>query len=189
MNLGAEPKKLAILGALLVLAVVVLYINSSPDLPEEARRSGSAGTTPAASSGAAAPQPVSQRQANRTAGRTLREFRPSLKPPRPEDRPDPMTIDPTLRLDVLAKLQNVSVDGSHRSIFEFGQPPAPKPVEVAAADKPPVPSPVVEKPPEEPAKPAAPPPPPIPFKFFGYVSPANQAVKRAFFLEGEDIHV
>jgi len=34
-----------------------------------------------------------------------------------------------------------------------------------------------------------PPPPPIPFKFYGYVNAANRGPKRAFFLEGDDIHM
>ncbi len=104
-----------------------------------------------------------------------------------------MTIDPTLRVDLLAKLQEVSPDGAHRSLFDFGQPPKPKPdpAEVAAA-KPPAPSPIVpvEAPNEqaavEPAKPKAP---PIPLKFYGYISPSGKPHKRAFFVEGEDIHV
>ena len=45
------------------------------------------------------------------------EFRPSLKPKRPEDRVDPMTIDPTLRLDLLAKVQAVDMEGGSRNLF------------------------------------------------------------------------
>ena len=38
-GLGAEPKKLAILGALLVVAGVVYWINSGPNIPEGAKAS------------------------------------------------------------------------------------------------------------------------------------------------------
>ena len=108
-----------------------------------------------------------------------------------------MSIDPTLRLDMLARLQKVEVTGAHRSLFDFGQAPAakPDPAKVAAA-KTKVPSPIVPiKPVEKPGTTAAntPPPkpqaPPVPLKFYGYVNPAGQAQKRAFFMEGEDIHV
>jgi hypothetical protein len=194
MKIGAEPKKIAILVVLLLVAVVVLFTNSSstPEAsytpPPAASQVGSPalGSTPET---AAAPAGTSQQR-----GRLSTEFRPSVRPKRGEQRPDPMTIDPTLRLDLLTKLQSIEVEGSHRSIFDFSQAPPPKPDPVkAAAAKPPVPSPIVpDKPannPEqakvEPAKPKAP---PIPLKFFGYVSPSG-AVRRAFFVEGDEIHV
>jgi hypothetical protein len=104
-----------------------------------------------------------------------------------------MTIDPTLRLDLLARLQQVSTDGTHRSLFDFGQPPAPKPdpEKVAAANGPKVPSPIVpvEAETPKPAAAAKPQAPPIPLKFYGYISPSGKPQKRAFFVEGEEIHV
>ena len=36
---------------------------------------------------------------------------------------DRYAITPTLRLDIVAKLQQVNVAGNHRSIFDFGQAP------------------------------------------------------------------
>jgi hypothetical protein len=140
---------------------------------------------PAAASPTAETAARQQRVATRE--RQLQEFRPSLKPRRPEDRPDPLTVDPSLRLDLLAKLQTVNVEGVRRSIFDFGTPPAPKP-DPAAAKKP-VPSPIVEapKPSDEPAKPPPPPPPPkIPLKFYGFTTAKVQTgPKRAFFVEGD----
>ena len=79
----------------------------------------------------------------------------------------------------------------HRSIFDFGQaPPPPKPVEQAKGPK--APSPLIgPAPPPPPQAAAAEPPkpqaPPIPFKFYGYIT--NQPSKRAFFMDGEEIHV
>jgi hypothetical protein len=115
-----------------------------------------------------------------------------MKPKRPEDRPDPMHVDPTIRVDVLAKLQGVVVEGVHRSLFEFGQPPAPPAPKLAV--KPVIPDPrQIEQARQAAAAaavpPAPPPPPPIPLKFYGYVTPSSAGNKRAFFLEGEDIHV
>lgn len=191
MKLGAEPKKVAILVGLLVVALVVFLMNSdsTPDTAYTPPAATSAPSAGPADTGTSASSATAQ-----VRGRTSTEFRPSVRPKRGEQRPDPMTIDPTLRLDLLAKLQTVNVQGSHRSIFDFGQPPAPKPDPVKeAAAKPPVPNPIVPvKPAEteqanaEPAKPAAP---PIPLKFYGYVSPAGTPQKRAFFMEGEEIHV
>jgi hypothetical protein len=96
-----------------------------------------------------------------------------------------------LRLDILAKLQEVKVEGMHRSIFDFGQaPPPPKPVEQVKGPK--APSPLIgPAPPPPPQTAAAEPPkpqaPPIPFKFYGYIT--NQPSKRAFFMDGDEIHV
>ena len=200
MTLGAEPKKVAILGTLLAVAAVVFFMNSggeeTPAYTSPAARPNPAAAAAPTSGGGAASAAADQRSgAARTRGRGATEFRPTLRPRRAEDRPDPMTIDPTLRLDLLAKLQEVKVDGPHRSLFDFGQPAAPKPdPKAAAASKTPVPSPLVKaeaKPPsdEPPPPPPKPQAPPVPLKFFGYISPTKQPTKRAFFVDGEDVHV
>ena len=193
MKVGAERKKVAILVGLLLVAVVVYFVNSSGTGDPSAGSTSTARNTPVTPPpSAAAPQAaVPQRPAR--AIRSGQEFRPSLATKRGEQRPDPMSIDPTLKLDLLAKLQTINVEGSHRSIFDFAQPPAEKPEPVKAAAKP-VPSPIVPIK-DDPVKAAAdaeaakPKAPPIPLKFYGYVNPAGQPVKRAFFMEGEDIHV
>lgn len=195
MKLGAEPRKMMILGGLLAVAAVVYFMNSS---------SGDTGgytprttTTPAPAATATRTSPPGQPPRATPAAkpnrgqRQMTEFRPSLKPKRGEDRPDPMSIDPTLRLDLLAKLQTIDVQGSHRSIFDFGVAPPPKQDPKVEAAKAKVPSPIVPVQPDaakkvEASKPQAP---PIPLKFFGYVTPAGQMQKRAFFVDGEDIHV
>jgi len=194
MKMGAERKKQIVLGALLLAAAVVYFVNSSSTGGrEESGRTTAAsrvsGSLPPASPGA----PRDNTPAKQARGRTSSEFRPSLKAKRGEDRPDPSNIDPTLRLDLLAKLQTVDIEGSHRSIFDFGQAPAPKVDPVKAADaKPPVPSPIVPVKPAETASAAVaaqPKAPPIPLKFYGYVNPAGQTMKRAFFMDGDEIHV
>lgn len=201
MKLGAEPKKVKWLGGLIVVAIIVFFYNSTPSGPS--RQS----TAPRVAAGIRLPsqqvaevpmgRPVqsSQSRAGSRQGRVLSEFKPSMKPKRPEDRPDPMTVDPTIRVDVLAKLQAVGVEGVHRSLFEFSQapPPAGK-VEMAQGGKKPViPDPTKIAQASQPAFPAVPPPPPppppIPLKFYGYITPSSAGGKRAFFLEGEDIHV
>ena len=199
MKLGAERKKVYILCGLLVLAVLMFWMNrnddSSPETPEPANRSAVAAppapvVTRSNTSGPA-PANISQAPRNRTATRSSQEFKPSLKPRRPEDRADPMTVDPTLRLDLLAKLREVRLEGGTRSLFEFSQAPPPKTADVkivpkaiknALNNKPTETAPVVA------LDPVKPPPPPILLKFYGY---ANQKgpPKRAFFIEGDDIYV
>ena len=44
---------------------------------------------------------------------------------KPEDAIDPMSIDPTLRLDLLARAQSQQLETLGRNPFQFGQPPAP----------------------------------------------------------------
>lgn len=195
---SSDKKRAMLLGGLLVVLVGVYYINSGPDIPQQAQQNR---PRPAARPTPGPPTPNIERAsapiANRSSRqRNLQEFRPSLKPKKPEERADPMTVDPTLRVETLAKLQKVEISGTHRSIFDFTAAPAPKPDLVAANKKPgqPVPNPVVGPPvlPPIAAKPGPPPPPPpqpIPFKFYGYVNASMQGQKTAFFLEGDDIHV
>ena len=96
-------------------------------------------------------------------------------------------IDPTLKLDLLSKVRQVSVDGGSRSLFEFYVPPPPPPVVKPAPIVPkPIP-PADAKPAGPPKPPPPPPPPPIPLKFYGYSGAVRSNVRRAFFLDGEDI--
>lgn len=181
LKLGAEPKKVAILIALLATAAYFFYQNLSEGQPAPA----SPRPRPAAVSGpAAAPSPAAPAPSRSAAGR--REFRPSLLPRKDEDR---SRLDPTLRLDLLAKLEKVRFESAGRNLFEFG------PVEVP---KPKLPEPKIEMknepkfigpelPPPPPAPPVKQPPPPIPLKFYGLALPLRGNDKRVFCLQGDDI--
>jgi hypothetical protein len=125
-------------------------------------------------------------------GSELKEFRPTLKP---KDPIDPSKVDPTLKLALLARVKNVSMEGGGRSLFDFSTAPAVAAKVEIAKVKPILPGqtqtasiigPVKPPPPPPPAPP--PPPPPIPLKFYGF-NTMKQGGKRAFFLEGEDIFV
>jgi hypothetical protein len=184
-NLGAEPKKVAILVAFVAVAGFVYLYNrdsggGSASAPPIASR---APVTTSYGAGVARPERGSFRLAQNAAGST-REFRPSLKIKNIE----PSSIDPTLHLDLLAKLKTVTVDAGTRSLFEIAAaPPAaqvtgPEPAKIAIA-RPiygPQPPPPVVVPPEPKA-------PPIPLKFYGFVNKSKVGDKRAFFLDGEDI--
>lgn len=207
MKLGAEPKKLAIFGGLILVAAVLHFMGD--DGPPRSSGGGKAAEPVAvpvpvaapAMSGSAGPRtvkPAAQMARPNSNRRSSQEFKPVLRPRRVEDRIDPATIDPTLRTDLLAKLADVPIQGGSRPLFEFSAAPPPKAPDpgkiipgkaVVAPAKPPFPIPV--KPlaaplrPGEPAKPQAP---PIPLKFYGFTS-ARAGVKRAFFLENEDVYV
>ncbi|MCP5118550.1 MAG: hypothetical protein GY953_47665 [bacterium] len=195
MKLGAEPWKVAVLGGLVLVAGYVIFSDSSTDVPTQTRPS----TTPRAGVSpivipSTAPRQVTRRAPGRNQPRRIAQsFRPSLKPKRPEDRPDPMKVDPTLRLDLLAKLREVEANGVRRSLFDFGAPPKPKAPEpkilpgvdqkITEAQK----KAAAER--AERKKNAKKPPPPINLKFYGFIRPASTTDRRAFFLEGDNIYV
>jgi hypothetical protein len=101
-----------------------------------------------------------------------------------------MTIDPTLRTDLLAKVQAVDMEGGRRNLFQVGAPPLPPEptvsvkggTQAAKAFGP-------EPEPGPPPKPAEPPPPPITLKYYGYSSARTDSRKRAFVLDGDEILV
>jgi hypothetical protein len=189
-GIGAEPKKLALLVGLLVTAGVVYFWMNRSDVPAGANTSSAPAvkTTPLPTLSAS--KPAASSYGPRTPQRGGRvsasgdDFRPSLKPP---EGLDLTRIDPTLKTELLGKLRQVSVEGGARSLFEFYVPPPP-PV--------PKPAPIVPK--ELTAAEAKatevvkgpvlpPPPPPIPLKFYGLSGGLRSTVRRAFFLDGEDI--
>jgi hypothetical protein len=192
MKLGAnEPIKVAALCGLVVVGGYLFYANvlSGPSVPAartSARPTGDATSIPADSPTVGADRPAPSRA---VAGRARSdEFHPVLHSKRPEDRIDPVKVDPTLRLDLLAKLQEVGLPAGGRNLFKMGAPPPPK----AAAL--PGPEPIVKpKPIQVEVQPAAPsgppPPPPITLKYYGFTSPSGKAARTAFFLDGEDILV
>lgn len=196
MKLGAEPKKVMFLGALLLLAAYLFYTNVLSTPGEEA----SAPRPAAAPAKAAAPvKAAKQSEAEAltappkemAAGKSApREFRPSLKPKKGEDRG---SLDPTLRLDLLEKLAAVKVERIERSLFDFGPVEAPKPklpepkIEVKKQTVARMIGP--ELPPPPPPPPVKPPPPPINLKFYGNALPARGGAKRVFCMQGEDILV
>lgn len=206
MELGAEPRKAAILAGLLVVAAYLMYTNifSGGGYEAPPRTSVPAPAPSRPNPVAAVRQPEAEAAITASAGpaRNARssssaaEFRPSLKPKRPEDRPDLSRVDPALRLDVLAKLQQVTLDGQGRSLFDFGVAPPPKAPEPKiipgkgkgkGAEPPKLPE--VQETEVKPVDPPKPPPPPIPLKFYGYIAGRAGAERRAFFLQGEDIFV
>src|SRR5262249_8099778 len=156
----------AFLAGLAVVGGIVFYFNvlSSPE--GDTRKAGPK-ATPAAGAAPGVVSPVAPPNIARpkTAVRGIaRDFKPTLKF-RPEDRPNFTTIDPTLRLDLLAKVQAADVAGGSRSIFQFSAapPPPPDPKTTTVAVIHPAKRVYGPEPPPKatpPAPPPAPPPPP-----------------------------
>ncbi len=190
-----DKKKVVFLGLLVFVALYFLYTNmlSGPSAEETA---GSA--TPARTGAVAAPSPAvampeSAAPPPRAAINRSRseEFHPVLHPKRAEDRIDPTKIDPTLRLDLLAKVQAVDLAGGSRNLFQVGPPPPPpppKPAEVLKGKEPKIalkPAKAAEAP--KTTTPVEPPPPPIPLKYYGFSTARDNGRKTAFFLDGDNI--
>lgn len=182
MKLGAEPRKLAILGGLVVAAIVLFIYNSgdSGSTPSNSARTTRAVSTPAV---ATVPHP---REHRRTAQRG--RDRKTLRMQEVTTEAQQGSIDPTLRLDLLARLKNVKFSGAARSLFEAGPAelpeqlakkvtvmPGPQPQQAAAA--------AMQQ------RPVGPPqPPPITLKFYGFAAPATStAPRKGFFLDGDDV--
>lgn len=190
MKVGAEPRKVAILIGLGVVAAYLVSRNLFSGAGTAAVTPPRATTAPPAlarlaESGLPAPP---EREAVRASRRSLEEFRPSLRLRRTEEVRDLSAIDPRLRLDLLARLQQVELEGGDRSLFDFGAAPLPKKPEPKILPKEPVAqAPPVEARPQEEAR--TPPPPPIPLRFYGFTMSGRQGPRRAFFLDGEEIYV
>jgi hypothetical protein len=190
-KVGASPMKLALLGGCVLILLWAYFSNRTPG--GDAAPPAARGVAPQITDPRMPVRPVSRSsaRAGRAGNTRLQEFRPSLKP-KGEAELNRATIDPTLRLDLLEKLQDVKLEGGARSLFKYSEAPAaalaaqmhePKKIVVPAfvgPVKPPPAPPVVE-----------PPAPPIPLKFYGFINPVKGVTgpRRAFFLDGEDIIV
>jgi hypothetical protein len=187
-----KQREAILLGVAVAAGLVALWSNSSDSgssTPPVAKKAAAvAGAEEPVTTLTGGAPPVPQRRA--LGGRAAGDFHPKLRDNRPENRRDPTKIDPTIKLDLLAKVQGVPLEGGARNIFQFGAA-APPP------DKTPLPKVnpinVSKLAPTGPAPPPGPPPaptaPPIPLKYYGFSSIKGEPRKRAFFLDGEDIIV
>jgi hypothetical protein len=206
MKLGVEDKrKVWVLAALGVLAAYFFYANvlsdssgstaspkPAPATERERIAAEAAGTAPASVPGALAnSQPATPPRRLGGASRSRGdEFHPSLRPKNKEDQVVLSDVDPTLHLELLAKVQNVKLDGGQRNLFQFGKPEAaaltgPEPI-VAPKREAMGPHPL---PPPAPPPPPPPPPPmaPITMKYYGLATKRIDGKKTGFFLDGEEI--
>jgi len=187
LKLGAEPKKLALLGLFFVIAIVlwIRAYTSSSDVP---LAPVSATETVAATKGLPVAEPPPGGQSQTRTRRFQRTNDSGAIKMRPID-PTHGDIDPTLRLDLLERLSNVKMAGAGRSLFSLGAAPV-GPAVAANIKGPIIPvGPVIT--PASPQVAQGPPPPaPITLKFYGYIRPGTPgAPRRGFFLDGDVILV
>jgi hypothetical protein len=197
MKTGAEPKKVAILAGLLVIGAVILYFNvfagdsemRKPPVLDVARPVETPLPAPALAP-RATPGVGDRRRSAKNNMVSEFKIRQGVEPG--EEKPDPATIDPTLRLDLLAKLQSVEPPPAMRNIFQYGAaPPPPAPVgKVVDLPKNP-PTIAIHQAPPAPSGPPPPPPaptaPPMTFKYYGFKVSKSDGRKEAFLLDGDEI--
>jgi hypothetical protein len=206
MKAGLEDKrKVAALGVLALVAGYFFYSNvlaptgapsASPhpaaaNVPEETPANVPA-ERPVAGRPASVPPPRVAARAARPADRNRsEEFHPVLHSKNPDEQIDPNTVDPRIRLDLLAKLQRVAPAGNGRNLFQLGAPPPPKPIGpepiIVVAKRLPGPPDPFQAQPVATGPPPPAPLPPITFKYYGLTTVRPNGKRTAFFLNGEEI--
>ncbi len=200
MTLGI-PKKYEpiVLGLVGVGLLYAFYANviAGPSVPTPKTVAKSSAPDLSSDAGTAAPvvtpgsTPGASTQPPRVPGRAARNasFAPVYMSKRPEDRPIVTKIDPTLHLELLAKLQNVAPAGG-RDLFNWGSAPVQtakltglEPVVRTKPVGPPAPPP----PPPPVLPPTPPPPPPITLKYYGIATRLDNGRRTAFFMDGDQI--
>jgi hypothetical protein len=164
VQLGLENKKKAMWAAVLgVIAVLVFAYEFIPMFTES--------STPTSSAQAAAPIPTRTPTA-KAKGRPAS----TKKAPRVE------SLDPTLKLDLLAMSEQTRYEGNGRNIFVSQAEEIPIPVAHPNTD--------AKKEDEDPKyrTPVIPAAPPIPLRFYGFASSPGEA-KKIFLKMGEDVFV
>ena len=126
-SIGGSRKQYMWLGGLLVVALGVYLLNRTDSGPAVTVTPATSVKTSPSIARPGAVVPDSGPKVATRSGRRSDEFRPSLKLP---EGIDVTKIDPTLKIDLLAKLQKVPLEGGARSVFDYGQAPLPPPPKV-----------------------------------------------------------
>jgi len=191
MKLGTENKnKVYVLAALGVVAAIMVYTQllSGPSYTPPVTRPATAEDGIAASVPtekgpdiSRSREPVTKSKSNKSG-----EFRPKLISKKPEERLEATKRDPSLRLDLLAKVMNVPPAGGDRDLFQIlkGPPVKPGPPTIAGIE-PHIREPIGPRLPKPPAPPPPPPPPPplqpIPLHYYGYSAVHPNGKRTAYF--------
>ena len=163
MKLGFENKKqttwaiaLGVI-ALLVGAYELIPMIGGPPSPDSSAQAASP----------VVPRPVSSKPGSKTSGKAAK-------------RSEAESLDPTLRLDLLASSEKTQYEGVGRNIFVSQREDVdiPKPVAPAVVDNSPPPY----------VAPQPTPPPAIPLKFYGFASSPGEP-KKIFLKNGDDVFV
>jgi hypothetical protein len=163
VQLGLENKKKAMWAAALgVIAILVFAYEIMPFFTDS--------STPASNPQAASPSPTRPTAASRTKGK-------------PGKKQKTESLDPTLRLDLLALSEKTEYRGNGRNIFVSQAEEIPIPIARANTDH----AKQEEQAPQYVA-PAPPPPTPIPLKFYGFASSPGEP-KKIFLKLNDDVFV
>jgi hypothetical protein len=194
MKIGGENKTavwaLAVLGVAAAYGVYSNFFSGPPAARAPSARTRAVDAIPEA---AAVPDAGNAKAGPLRAGQRTQaqEFRPVLRPKKKEDQiVDIRTVDPTIRLDLLAKVQEVPQAGGERDLFQILKAP-PVHEAVLKGEEPHVfiprgPNPP-PPPPPPPPDPGTLPPPPIPLKYYGICTERTNGKKTAYFLDNDEI--
>lgn len=178
IRMGVDPK--IIVAVLIGVATLLFWYNSRGDeegnAPTTAARPAVTVTPPTVAGRAPATGAAAIRRSTKTGDHGTLRLRPI-----DATHGD---VDPTLRLDLLARLQSVRPGGNARNLFQMGTAPL-----TDAAGRP-IKHPII------PVKPLAPPPAAmpaaavvnIPLKYYGFAKPVGAGESnRGFFLDGDTV--
>lgn len=193
MKLGAEQRnRVVILAVLILVAGYVLYSNvfsgsSESSAPSSPRTAAPAAAPVSSTNAANARAEKNSDRVRRTELTRGGDWNPGIG-----DTPsNPLKVDPTLRLDLLAKVQQAELATAQRNLFQYGAiaplvdtSPIKNPGKIDLSKKTEFVGP--RQPPPPPGPPTAP---QITMKYYGYTSGKASGRKRAFFLDGDEIIV
>jgi hypothetical protein len=160
VQLGLENKKKATWAAVLGLVAVLIFAYQFVPFFTES-------STPASNAQAAAPSVT--RQTSRAKAKPGKKVKVE-------------SLDPTLKLDLLAMSEKTEYQGSGRNIFVSQAEDIPIPIATARTDK------TKEAAPAPYVTPTAPAPTPIPLKFYGFASSPGEP-KKIFLKLNDDVFV
>ncbi len=165
MKLGAENRtKLITALALGAVALVLIGMRFVGSMSETSPRAASPATWRVSDPATPSAQPVAN---------PLRAAKGGRKTPAVQ------SLDPTLRVDLLASSEGTKYEGAGRNIFRvFVEPPPP-----------PIKSPVLDHKVADNTPPPPPPPPPINLRFYGFATSRPDGAKRIFLAQNEDVFI
>jgi hypothetical protein len=194
MKIGGENKKavwaLAVLGVFAAYGVYSNFSSGPPAAPASAVKTQAVDAIPSDAIAVPEARSASPKPAARA---VVQEFRPVLRPKKKEDQIiDIRTVDPTIRLDLLAKVQAVPQAGAERDLFQIlKSPPVHADTAQLKGEEPHVWRIYGPQPPPPPPMPAPDPstlpPPPIPLKYYGICTERLNGKKTAYFLDNDEI--
>lgn len=189
MTKGSQDKKKLMIygsiGGLLLFYSIYTNFLSGPSTPAPEHSTAAVKAPAGEAITMTGPAPKVAKRSKSIGRQRSDEFHPVYVATRPENRPDITKIDPTMRLDLLAKVQEVDAAGGRRNLFVFGPPPPPPGADALKGKvEPHIPTSAAQGvQPQPPSTNPADVPMQINLKYYGIVSLAQGGVKTACFLD------